>query len=164
MFKKVTIHIIAIALTGWMGVANAGLIFDFSWDSIEGKVIGVIELPDDITVNKQATKFTITSVDGDLLGYDFVDSTLNVIDNNLFTVLDGEITEFQFFSISNNALLAVNFSSYDNEAILNVRLSQYISAVAPVVVSRVSVPEPSTVILLSLGLAGLSFARYRRQS
>ena len=29
---------------------------------------------------------------------------------------------------------------------------------------RVSVPEPGTVVLLSLGLAGLSFARYRKQS
>jgi hypothetical protein len=28
----------------------------------------------------------------------------------------------------------------------------------------VDVPEPSTLILLSLGLAGLSFSRYRKQS
>jgi hypothetical protein len=43
MFKKVTKHIIAIALTGWMGVANATLIIDFSWDGRNGEVNGVIE-------------------------------------------------------------------------------------------------------------------------
>ncbi|WP_442855288.1 PEP-CTERM sorting domain-containing protein [Colwellia sp. PAMC 20917] len=29
---------------------------------------------------------------------------------------------------------------------------------------RVDVPEPGTLIMLSLGLAGLSFSRYRKQS
>jgi len=31
-------------------------------------------------------------------------------------------------------------------------------------INRVTVPEPDSVILLLLGLAGLSFARYRKQS
>ncbi|MFT5544041.1 MAG: hypothetical protein ACI96N_003260 [Arenicella sp.] len=42
MFKKIAKLLGAIALTGWMGVANATLIFDFSWDSSNGKVTGEI--------------------------------------------------------------------------------------------------------------------------
>jgi hypothetical protein len=48
---------------------------------------------------------------------------------------------------------------------LEATLELSIYAVSSVVVKPLTdVPEPRTVILLSLGLAGLSFSRYRRQS
>jgi hypothetical protein len=64
MFKMVSKILGVIALTGWMGVANATLIFDFSWDSSNGKIIGEIYGLSDDGDNMGATGLVLTSVDG----------------------------------------------------------------------------------------------------
>jgi hypothetical protein len=56
-------------------------------------------------------------------------------------------------------------SSAFKHGVQDYRDSANMYAVSSVVVKTLTdVPEPGTVILLSLGLAGLSFARYRKQS
>ena len=64
MFKMVTKILGVIALTGWMGAANATLIFDFSWDSDNGRVTGEILGLVDNAVDQAASGVLITSVNG----------------------------------------------------------------------------------------------------
>ncbi|MFT4725473.1 MAG: hypothetical protein ACI9LX_000320 [Paraglaciecola sp.] len=162
MYKKVTKLLGAIALTGWMGVANATLIFDFSWDSPEGEVTGVIEGLIDSPIEQEALQVTITSLDGIATDFDLIGGSQRVFTNE-FIVVNKELVvavlassgpEFYLRMFSNTAY----FEFYGGQGVV-----EYQSFSAPIL-NRVSVPEPSTVILLSLGLAGLSFVRYRKQS
>jgi hypothetical protein len=168
MFKEVTKLLGAIALTGWMGVANATLIFDFSWDSDNGKIIGEITgLTNDGGI-QSATGIVLSSIDGVLADIDVVNDQGWVVQRNMFTVVDYVVTSFDFLSNYNTS--TGDYAQIQLDSTLGI-LFFIEEAGAPVYVGddiafvkRVTVPEPSTVILLSLGLAGLSFARYRRQS
>jgi hypothetical protein len=66
MFTMVTKILGVIALTGWMSVANASLIYDFSWDSYHGTIIGEIYGLSDNGYNLEASGLVLTSVDGTL--------------------------------------------------------------------------------------------------
>jgi hypothetical protein len=150
-----------------MGVANATLIFDFSWDSSNGKIIGEIYGLSDDGVNLNATGFVLTSVGGMQVDINvFEDDGWDVYSNS-FDVLGGEVIGAYFYSESyfggyeymflGNAVGSGYSYTYFDGAISNVSVNGEF-------VKRVTVPEPSSVILVLLGLAGLSFARYRKQS
>ena len=162
MFKKVTKLLGAIALTGWMGVANATLIFNFSYESQVGEVIGVIEGLQDVLSIQSATNVTIISIDNVAQRIEFIGPEYDVIKNRFSINTTGNLQIAQFKSF--------NDYIFDNRLIMSGRFTrlQYNGQVATSGMTkhsrRVSVPEPSTVILLSLGLAGLSFVRYRKQS
>jgi hypothetical protein len=167
MFKIVTKLLGVIALTGWMGVANATLIFDFSWDSNNGngKIIGEITgLTNDGGI-QSATGIVLSSIDGVLVDIDVVNDQGWVVGSNLFKVVDYEVTNFDFYSSRNEGnnvgayLTLTTLKLYAAFRESNDSLTYETLGIA--FVKRVTVPEPSTVILLSLGLAGLSFARYR---
>jgi hypothetical protein len=170
MFKKVTKILGVIALTGWMGAANATLIFDFSWDGRNGIVTGEVLGLADNARNQQASGVLITSVNGipSAPSVDFFDSTLWDIDFNSFDVFGGQIVFNDFIASSSPASADGSFRlvSYDHVAYIprnsSVGYWDNLKVGVPFV-NRVTVPEPSSVILLSLGLAGLSFARYRKQ-
>ena len=158
MFRKVTKLLGAIALTGWMGVANATLIFDFSWDSSEGAVTGVIEGLIDSPIEQEALQVTITSLNGIATDLDLIGGSQTVFTNE-FEVVNKKLAVAVLTSTGPQFYLqmSTNTANFEYSGV------QYQSFSAPIL-NRVSVPEPSTVVLLSLGLAGLSFVRYRKQS
>jgi hypothetical protein len=166
MFKMVTKILGVIALTGWMGAANATLIFDFSWDSDNGKIIGEIYGLSDNGYNLEASGLVLTSVGGLQVSIDVFNGPLWDVEYNSFYVFDGKVVGAVFVS-------TVSFP--DNYFFIDCRDLErdcYVNYIGPgidygddgiSVVKRVTVPEPSSVILMLLGLAGLSFARYRKQ-
>jgi hypothetical protein len=179
MFKKVTRILGVIALTGWMGVANATLIFDFSWDSSNGKVTGEIFGLVDNRAGQAASSILITSVAGITLyrpDWDILDVTYWIPQNNYFDVSAGRIVGYNVFvSFTPDAIKMSSTGGgyfglgaipgrgrYDDRS-TSLRHENSLSDL-PQFVNRVTVPEPSSVILMLLGLAGLSFTRYRRQS
>ena len=184
MFKKVTKLLGAIALTGWMGVANATLIFDFSWDSAGGQIIGVIEGLEEIPGIQQATSVTLISANNDALNTDYVGfPSENTVYNNAFSVVNGEISSVYFHGVrtyykgrfrrDSNLFMCGGCQRDSSQPPVEVSASWYdrgrddflwAATAPPRFERRVTVPEPSTVILLSLGLAGLSLVRYRKLS
>jgi hypothetical protein len=95
MFTKI---LGVIALTGWMGVANATLIFDFSWDSSNGKIIGEIYGLSDDGVNMEATGLVLTSVGGMQVNINVFEDDDWQVDNNDFDVLGGLLVGIDFFA------------------------------------------------------------------
>jgi len=172
MFKKVTKILLTIALTGWMGVANATLIFDFSLDSNGGKISGqIFGLLDNVQA-QSATAVIITEIHGDMVNFDLTDGINAEFGTNDFSVSGGELVSFiyQISKVKNNAEidlhLRFNYHGIPDAFVYSNHINKdYITANIRglYTLSRVTVPEPSTVILMLLGLAGLSFARYRKQ-
>ncbi|PKG99503.1 PEP-CTERM sorting domain-containing protein [Paraglaciecola sp. MB-3u-78] len=170
MFKKVTKLLGAIALAGWMGVANASLIFDFSWESSNGKISGeILGLVDNASL-QAASGVIITIVDGDADYIDFLAPFYNV-SNNLFSVSGGVMVTSEFYAFAPNPVSFFRFNRFSGTAeyyLFNDTItppSYYDSFTGSGIkfVNRVTVPEPGSVILVLLGLAGLSFTRYRKQ-
>jgi hypothetical protein len=156
-----------IALTGWMGAANAALIFDFSWDSDNGKINGEIYGLSDNGYNLEASGLVLTSVGGLQVNNDVFSGPLWDVEYNNFSVIDGKVMGIEFVS-------TVSFPDhyFVIDCLYDLKSNCTANYVTPgmeyggsgvSVVKRVTVPEPSSVILMLLGLAGLSFARYRKQ-
>jgi hypothetical protein len=179
MFNKVTKLLAIIALTGWMGVANATLIFDFSWDSSNGKISGEILGLTNVVGPQGATAVVITSINGDDVSLDVVNDDDWIRVENVFKVVGGEIVEANFSAKGTVEDLIFRFSlSLEDDGYYGKYVFYPIqdhsgldsgsnpSSLMPSArfVNRVTVPEPNSVLLVSLGLAGLSFARYRKQS
>jgi hypothetical protein len=172
MFNNIKRVAAVIALTGWMGVANATLIFDFSWDSSEGKISGVIlGLQDNVSL-QAASAVIVTDINGEAVNIEFTCPIWCYVSANRFDVSGGELLRFNFISDGNyyDLLLHNTAQSIANRYILewNYYNEQVVYRGGPgneiSLVNRVTVPEPDSVILVLLGLAGLSFARYRKQS
>ncbi|PKG94520.1 PEP-CTERM sorting domain-containing protein [Paraglaciecola sp. MB-3u-78] len=169
MFKMVTRILGVIALTGWMGAANATLIFDFSWDSYNGEIIGEIYGLSDNGVDQAATGIVLTSIDAMQVNIDVINDPFWVVRFNDFDVAGGKITFADFWSQFDDGVndeYKRNFSIYTEEPNFDNYIVGNIAYIANGEVAfdnRVTVPEPSSVILMLLGLAGLSFARYRKQ-
>jgi hypothetical protein len=167
MFKMVTRILGVIALTGWMGAANATLIFDFSWDSDNGEIIGEIYGLSDNGESMAATGIVLTSIDGMQVNINVMDVPSWIVEYNDFDVSDGFITNFDFLSshsdIYGQETMSFDIFSEEGYVIYEDGVDDYY-AEKFAFVNRVTVPEPSSVILMLLGLAGLSFARYRKQS
>ncbi|PKG97582.1 PEP-CTERM sorting domain-containing protein [Paraglaciecola sp. MB-3u-78] len=168
MFKMITKILGVIALTGWMGAANATLIFDFSWNSANGTVTGEILGLVDNTAGQAATGLKITSVAGIYGGrpeWNIFDSSIwDAPAFNDFDVVGGAITRNEFLVYSPSLVgvldLWTNRWGYRSPYDPTIFIAPY---PVPTFVNRVTVPEPSSIILMLLGLAGLSFARYRKQ-
>ena len=102
MFNNIKRVAAVIALTGWMGVANASLIFDFSYGTTGNELVGVITGLDDFKGGQwQSAKgirfITATGVYRDLLGinFDIADSKTSAIYNK-FVVRNKEIVAGHF--------------------------------------------------------------------
>jgi len=165
MFKMVSKILGVIALTGWMGVANATLIFDFSWDSSNGKIIGEIYGLSNDGGNMGATGLVLTSVGGMQVNINVFEDDDWHVNTNLFEVKDGELIDASFRAWSFHKgyrKFGIDGTSSYRRLVYNDYNDSY-RAGSGLFVKRVTVPEPSMVILMLLGLAGLSFARYRKQ-
>jgi hypothetical protein len=165
MFKMVTKILGVIALTGWMGAANAALIFDFSWDSDNGKIIGEIYGLSDNGDNLEASGLVLTSVGGMQVSIDVFNDPFWAVLFNEFSVVERKIVHADFYA--NRRMggdIVGRFSlSPESGAYYGDGPAEYYGGYEFLLVNRVTVPEPSSVILMLLGLAGLSFARYRKQ-
>jgi hypothetical protein len=183
MFKIVTKLLGAIALTGWMGVANATLIFDFSFQFESGlETRGEIRFLGNSDLLQSATSVTLTRA----FGYDvaiivhryqidyFGEHCVGVctVFENEFIVKDDKVMSYAFSAKvvsrpphnSPYATLFMQNNGYGGTIYYDWLGNPTGGSQVSFSKREVTVPEPGTVILLSLGLAGLSFARYRRQS
>jgi hypothetical protein len=171
MFTKVTKILGVIALTGWMGAANAALIVDFSWDSKNGKIIGEIYGLSDNGENLEASGLILTSVGGMQVNIDVFDDEVWRIEENKFNVRNGLLVKDTLFSAGGANvfyplfLIEVRHKRYSGGYYITggAQWHEFESQYGVSIANRVLVPEPSSVILMLLGLAGLSFARYRKQ-
>jgi hypothetical protein len=168
MFKMVTRILGVIALTGWMGAANATLIFDFSWDSDNGEIIGEIYGLSDNGENLTATGIVLTSIDAMQVKINVIDDPFWTVFRNNFDVANGIISGYEFDSRRVSPAYVTLYGAFRLSGVYsadNYFDDEYTIFRRGVVAfnNRVTVPEPSSVILMLLGLAGLSFARYRKQ-
>ena len=165
----------ALLLSAWVSSANATLIFDFSfeilhnggWYNVTGEIIG---LNDNATGAASSVRIITNSG-----GFGVGEYALAPYSNE-FTVNNQVMTSALFNSIGmwnvapavTDSSLAISFDPTK----MYIGLSNRASGVTDIFhhetfqlsLRSIDVPEPGTVILLSLGLAGLSFSRYRRQS
>jgi hypothetical protein len=154
-------------LSAWVSSANATLIFDFTFTDKKFVVIGeILGLSND---SKGAA--TTINIISNTAGFGVGLYTPIIISpagdvNNLFTVNTlGQIVDANFSgSLGSNKFYIGKTNRLDDGKRFALVITGNISISQRVTVPEVSVPEPGTVILLSLGLTGLSFARYRRQS
>jgi hypothetical protein len=127
---------------------------------------------------QSASAVTITNIHGDIVNKVFTDGVNADFWSNEFSVSDGEldsfmlsVDDFYFFEA-----LSMRFNMFypsgapqPDFAIMNTLSSDntevsFLTYSPGFTLNRVTVPEPDSVILLLLGLAGLSFARYSKQS
>jgi hypothetical protein len=176
-----------------MGVANASSTYDFSWcDLTYGEVKGEIRGLEDILGDQAASSVAITSVNGDDRWNFDIPATIYTVDDNVFNVVDGIITYAQLeFQQLNRAYFRGDAEIYTTTWINYhpctgyfcdfgyYQVAQYDRSSGSYAISYnrtwngvisfnrrtlATVAEPGSVILLSLGLVGLAFSRYRKQS
>jgi hypothetical protein len=168
-----------LLMTAWVSSANASLIFDFSFTDVNqsnalvtGEILGLS--------NNGSGAASSVRVLSNTEGYG-IGEYVGSPEYNWFEVLNGSIVYANFFSLGLlNTAPDVTGSSlkflFGGIGIVKyeVGLTNQSSAVGTIYNNpetqlvfekrNVPVPAPSSLILLSLGLAGLSFARYRKQS
>lgn len=163
----------ALLLSAWVSSANATLIFDFSFTDIAngdidvtGEILGL-----ENNATGAASAVNIISNSGGFGIGEYIGNP----EYNLFTVVDNEITSFDFlaFGVFNTAPQVTSSSfrildaygeryigmSNDSRGIsaANVKLQNFV-----VSLRTVNVSEPGTFILLSLGIAGLCLSRRKK--
>jgi hypothetical protein len=181
IFKKVTRVLAACALTACMGVANASSTYDFYWcDLASGnEVFGYITGLQDIEGLQAATSVVTLSNDVIINEIDYLDLENDPafsIYANRFEVIDGVIQYVQFYAesvdVSRTHYQEIYFNVFAGGS-STAGLSHWNRGTGERTTSggvlqlarRIeTVAEPGSVILLSLGLVGLAFSRYRKQS
>jgi hypothetical protein len=136
--------------------------------------MGEIRGLESISGEQSATSIIITRLGGKPENIEVVIGNHDV-NFNIFTVINNEINTAHFVALLhdlNNIDGTIQFGLLNlfspgefsqGSAMLQ---SHFVASEGIIAFTKreVLVPEPRAVILLSLGLAGLSFARYRRQS
>ena len=170
---------------GLSGAASADLIFSFSWDNstgntagpIEGFIFGLVDNEPD----QRASEITLTNVGGhaDSFPYDLPFDVLGggwLPNPNLFTVEEGEITSWDAVFVSGNPgptgapLESLDFGATGqfqpafetDRGLPTARITE--PDLDAVRFSQVTIPEPSSLLLLGLSslLAGVAVFRRRR--
>jgi hypothetical protein len=168
-----------LLMTAWVSSANASLIFDFSFTDIfnnNAKVTGEILGLSNNNFGAASSVRVLSNSQGYGVG-EYVGMPVN----NMFEVLNGSIVTANFKSlgllnstpnVTGSSLKlfygGIGFVQYEvgissNGASVGTTTNNPLSQLV-FEKRNVPVPAPSSLILLSLGLAGLSFARYRKQS
>jgi hypothetical protein len=189
MFNNIKRVAAVIALTGWMGVANASLIFDFSYGTTGNELVGEIKGLDDFIdgQSQKAETITFTIATGiyaefQNIQFDVADNDANISFNNI-VVFNKQITyvyigykhvSAKFYECcgGTNYPITYRFQMYGLTDLYLYRIHDRTPFIAPEsdfngFVNRVAptpAPEPSAVFLLALGLAGVSFSRYKKKS
>ena len=177
--KKTTILLFAAVLCLMTQIAQAVLIFDFSFDNTTGNTAGPItgeihfnEVTD--FTSAAAAKVIITGV-GDhtnttfMTPFDVITGGWN-LQTNSFTVSLGVITDWDFYAVDGSSDVGHDFNDLldlgskgtynpefwsENKAIVK----QTIAVLDDINFTPHQVPEPSTVPLMVIGLAVLGFTR-----
>jgi hypothetical protein len=163
-----------LLMTAWVSSANASLIFDFSFTDIRdnsivtGEILGLS--------NNNLGAASSVRVISNTQGYG-IGEYVGVPGNNIFQVSNGVMisANFLYFGVNNTSpditASSLYLSLLNTDTIAGINNTGGVFGSASVNTSQlvfvkrnVPVPAPSSLILLSLGLAGLSFARYRKQS
>ena len=177
----------ALLMTVWVSSAHATLIFDFNFTDVDGNTVisgEILGLVDDATSSATAINYFIRPSEWRAEFEGVMETNANIVVNrNRFIVEKGELisggitlTQFQLryqFLISRFILrvegdngverveLVDRFRLNGGDVDVDILIEDY---AAMSITRRVIVPEPTTFILMSLGIAGLSFSRYRRRS
>jgi len=185
MFNNIKRVAAVIALTGWMGVANASLIFDFSYGATGNELVGEIAgLVDGIDGQVQSiVGIRFTTATGIYAAFsehsvDITDSNVSDIISNQFVVVDQLIVAHDFvieidgydrskfvyewfeLKFRHQQLGLSIVKGYDGYFANPTDFNGFVNRV----IQPNPAPEPSAVFLLALGLAGVSFSRYRKKS
>jgi hypothetical protein len=183
MTKRFTKILGVIALTGWMGVANASLIFDFSYGTTGNELVGEITGLDDFIDGQlqSAESINFTTATGIYAAFRNIGvlSTYDIlaVNENEFIIVNRQFTfvNFQYYDWTTDSLTGDSVwleIYFRGDGGLEIFVDKVLSASAPRsdfngFVNRVAptpAPEPSAVFLLALGLAGVSFSRYKKKS
>jgi hypothetical protein len=185
MFNNIKRVAAVIALTGWMGVANASLIFDFSYGTTGNELVGEITgLVDEVDGQVQsAVSIRFTTATGSYAAFPILEYDIRIDHNynqaNNFIVIKRQIT---FAMLRIDTIYNKEKNSKDSTYIIHMvhdgtlrlfknnrsnllfnanpaSFNGFVNRVAPS-----PAPEPSAVFLLALGLAGVSFSRYKKKS
>ena len=183
MFNNIKRVAAVIALTGWMGVANASLIFDFSYGTTGNELVGEITGLDDYIdgQSQSAESISITTATGiyaafQNIEFDIADSIVKSLRNNVIVrnkmigvskirwqklgldAVTGQKVNFTIIFRQNGFFRLID--DYNNEVVTAPAgtFNGFVNRVAPT-----PAPEPSAVFLLALGLAGVSFSRYKKK-
>jgi hypothetical protein len=187
MFNNIKRVAAVIALTGWMGVANASLIFDFSYGTTGNELVGEITgLVDGIDGQLQsAASIRFTTATGYYSAFqDIRFLSTNVIQSaqfNEFRVNDLKLDLVQLYFDDYVVDFMGRGGSEYVEFYMTLRNISINSSPFPLALDSINrsaqefngfvnrvdptpAPEPSALFLLALGLAGVSFSRYKKKS
>jgi len=189
MFNNIKRVAAVIALTGWMGVANASLIFDFSYGTTGNELVGEITgLVDGIDGQLQsAASIRFTTATGYYSAFqDIRFLSTNAIQSavfNEFRVNDFklDLVQLYFDEVVDDFmgrggseyvefymdLTTISIYNYTPPHPVAIESSERSAQEFNGFVNRVDptpAPEPSALFLLALGLAGVSFSRYKKKS
>jgi hypothetical protein len=172
MKSQLTKMFTVVILTGWMGIAQASLIFDFEFSdgtsTISGEILGLM----DNLSGQTASTVRLTSNTSSIgVGIDFADTAYS----NSFDVNAGQITSYNFTSsviesmVLNYGLVLLDDSSdiyarfyyIDSSGVAVQAVEQ--RDVNPFSLRVTSVTEPHGVMILILGLAGLGISRFKQK-
>jgi hypothetical protein len=188
MFNNVKRVAAVIALTGWMGVANASLIFDFSYgttgNELVGEITGLVDGIDGQLQSAASIRFTTAT------GYYAAFQDIRFLSTN--EIQSAQINEFRVNDLKLD-LVGLYFDDQYVADFMGVGGREYVTFAMTLTkisissipfpldldsstrsaqefngfVNRVDptpAPEPSALFLLALGLAGVSFSRYKKKS
>jgi hypothetical protein len=189
MFNNIKRVAAVIALTGWMGFANASLIFDFSYgttgNELIGEITGLVEGRDGKI--QSAVSLRITNATGYYAAFlpivfDHADSFTTTTNNqfvieNKMLVISGLEFSFRYYDLIPAVFTHYEFMLYEGTNVHIFKRSDltYMGDIIEAnandfngfvlrVDSPKPAPEPSAVFLLALGLAGVSFSHYKKKS
>jgi hypothetical protein len=160
-----------LLMLAWASTSNAALIFDFEINDgnatvVTGEILGL----EDNSTNIAATSVRVLSAFGNIVDMEFVFNPLDPDYLNMFSVSAGQITFMDLLSRFDGVITQElflrgnpgNFGGYYYEGELNGVLQ--IIGTGGVTFAARDVPAPGAFILLALGIAGLSFARYKKNA